>query len=203
LQGEKIPGWIKVPYTLFVLFLVPVYWGWYGPVNFLWFSNIALLTMTVALWWESRLLTSMMAVAVFILELGWNIAFFGTLLTGHEMLGLTGYMFDEAVPRLVRGLSLYHVVLPWLLVWVVCRLGYDQRALRWQTLVAWVVLPVTYVFASPTRNINWVYGWQESPFGWFSPPVQLVLLMVLIPAAIYYPTHLLLSRFFGGKWERR
>ena len=55
---------LKVLYTIFVCVLVPAYWHEYGPANFLWGSNIALLTMCVALWTENRLLPSMAALGV-------------------------------------------------------------------------------------------------------------------------------------------
>jgi len=56
-----IPLWLKIAYTLFVCLIVPIYWRRYGPANFLWFSNIALLATVPALWLESALLASMMA----------------------------------------------------------------------------------------------------------------------------------------------
>ena len=40
-----IPLWIKIAYTLFVCVLVPFYLRFYGPMNFLWFSDVALLVM--------------------------------------------------------------------------------------------------------------------------------------------------------------
>jgi len=40
-----IPLGLKVVYTLFVCALVPIYWREYGPANFLWFSDIALLAL--------------------------------------------------------------------------------------------------------------------------------------------------------------
>src|SRR5262249_40872039 len=51
-------------------------------VNFLWFSDIALLVTMPALWLESPLLASMMAVAVTLPELAWNLDFFVRLTTG-------------------------------------------------------------------------------------------------------------------------
>lgn len=48
------------------------------PEIFLWFSDIALFAVGIALWTKSRLLISMMAVGVFILEIGWNIDFFSS-----------------------------------------------------------------------------------------------------------------------------
>jgi hypothetical protein len=55
---------LKIVYTLFVCALVPIYWRQYGPANFLWFSDIALLALVPALWFENALLASMMALAV-------------------------------------------------------------------------------------------------------------------------------------------
>ena len=43
LWDREIPLSVCVPYTLFVCSLVPVYWRYYGPANFLWFSDLALL----------------------------------------------------------------------------------------------------------------------------------------------------------------
>ena len=63
MAGDQIHLGIKVGYTLFLVILVPVYWAHYGPKNFLWFSDIALLTTGAALWLESPLLASMMMLA--------------------------------------------------------------------------------------------------------------------------------------------
>lgn len=67
-RGKRISLWIKILYTLFVCLLTPVYWVEYGPANFLWFSDIALLVTVTALWLENRLLASMMTVAALLLE---------------------------------------------------------------------------------------------------------------------------------------
>ena len=85
-----ISGWIKLPYTLFVCVLVPVYWVERGPANFLWISDIALLVSVPALWMENRFLTSMMAVGVLLPELAWNLDFFLRLITGYDVIGLNG-----------------------------------------------------------------------------------------------------------------
>ena len=63
MAGELIPLWIKVLYTLFLCVIVPVYWVHWGPRNFLWFSDIALLTTAAALWLESAFMASAQAFA--------------------------------------------------------------------------------------------------------------------------------------------
>jgi hypothetical protein len=192
-----IPISLKLAYTLFVCLLVPIYWRQYGPVNFLWFSDIALLVLVPALWLESPLLISMMALAIVLPELAWNVDYFFRLTTGVSLIGLTSYMFDHTIPLFIRGLSLFHVALPPLLIWMLSRLGYDGRALLWQTLVAVAVLPLSYFLSNPRENVNWVYGFGEKPQTRVPAPLFVLFLMLLFPVGVYLPTHLLFDRIFG------
>ncbi len=96
----------------------------------------------------------------------------------------------------MRALSLYHVVLPFTLIWLVATLGYDARALLVMTIVAWIVLPTTYVLTKPEHNINWVFGFGTPPRRPLSPRLWLLALMIGFPVAIYLPTHLLLRAIF-------
>jgi hypothetical protein len=84
-----IPLGLKVIYTLFVCALVPIYWRQYGPANFLWFSDIALLALVPALWLENALLVSMMAVSVVFFEALWNVDFFFRLATHKSLIRLS------------------------------------------------------------------------------------------------------------------
>ena len=196
-----ISPWIKVPCTLFVCALVPVYWAEKGPANFLWLSDIALLTSVVALWLENRFLASMMAVGALLPELAWNLDFFLRLITGVDVIGLngTGYMFGDRYSSLFRFFSLFHVILPLLLLWMVYRLGYDRRAVYTQTLLIWVVLTVCYLATDPQRNLNWVFGIGNPPQTWVSGPVYLVLLMGAYPLLVLMPTHFMLKALFKGR----
>jgi len=194
-----VPRWLSLAYTVFVAVLVPAYWLHYGPQNFLWACDIALLATVAALWRASAWIASTLAVAVLLPELGWNADFFGRLVTGRDIFGFdaTGYMFDPTIPRFVRSLSLFHVLLPLLLLWLVHRLGYDRRALATATLVTWVVLPVCYFFTEPARNINWVFGLNVVPQQWMPGAWYLAVMMLLVPVLLYLPAHLLLRRFRG------
>ena len=189
MDGAQIHLGIKLAYTLFLLILVPVYWAHYGPRNFLWFSDIALLGMGAALWLESGLLASMMMLAVLLPELVWNLDFFGRLLTGHRMFGMSAYMFEGTRPRFLRALSLFHVPLPLGLVWLVVRLGYDRRAWLYQSLLALVVLPVSYWLTDPTENVNWVHG-LGTPQTALGPWAYLALLIIAFSLVLYLPPHL-------------
>lgn len=192
MAGDQIHLAIKLAYTLCLLVLVPVYWAHYGPKNFLWFSDIALLTTGAALWLESPLLASMMMLAVLLPELAWNLDFFGRLLTGRPMFGMSAYMFDAATPRYLRALSLFHVPLPAGLVWLVARLGYDRRAWLYQSLLALVVLPVTYWLTDPAENVNWVHGLGR-PQTALPPWAYLALLLVAFSLVLYLPPHLVFT----------
>jgi hypothetical protein len=192
---NRIPLWFRIPYTLFVGVLVPVYVVQHGVANFLWFSNIALLATLAALWLGNRLLASMMAVGALLPEIGWNVLFWGRLLFGLDDLGTVAYMFDPAIPLWVRLFSLYHVALPAALLWIVLRAGYDPRAFRWQTLLAWVVLPVSFLVSEPAGNINLVYGLLDAEGRpTVAPPWPLLMVMTGLPIVVYLPTHLLLKR---------
>jgi len=191
-----IPLGLKVAYTIFVCALVPIYWRQYGPANFLWFSDIALLALVPALWLENALLVSMMAVSVVFFEALWNIDFFFRLATGKSLIGLSAYMFDPAIPLFIRGLSGFHVVLPLLLLWMLHRLSYDQRAFLCQTIVALVVLPLSYLVSDAQQNVNWVYGFGQNPQRILPAPLFVILLMVLFPLVVYLPTHFLFIRIF-------
>jgi len=191
-----IPLGLKVGYTIFVCALVPIYWREYGPANFLWFSDIALLALVPALWLENALLVSMLAISVVFFEALWNLDFFFRLATGKSLIGLSAYMFDLGIPLFIRGLSSFHVLLPLLLLWMLHRLGYDHRAFLWQTIVALVILPLSYLVSNAQENVNWVYGLGEKR-QWILPaPLFLILLMLLFPLAVYLPTHLLFARIF-------
>jgi hypothetical protein len=172
-----------------------------GPANFLWLSDIALLAMVPALWKESRFLSSMMAVGVLLPEFAWNLDFFLRVIAGFDVVGLdaTGYMFESNYTQLFRIFSLFHVILPLLLLWMIYRLGYDTRAVYAQTLLIWVLLPVCYLATEPERNLNWVFGIGNPPQTWVSSPLYLLVLMFAYPLLVFVPTHFILKAVFNER----
>jgi hypothetical protein len=192
-----IPLWLKIAYTAFVAVLVPVYFKHWGPGNFLWFSDIALFGTLLALWIESSFLASMMTIAVLLPEVIWNVGLFGRLLTGKNTGSLSAYMFDSSKPLYVRALSLFHVFLPMLLVWLIHTLGYAAHAWMAQTLLAWIVLPMTYLLTDREENVNWVYGPTSKPQTVISERLYLLLVMLAFPLLVYLPTHLILRVIIG------
>lgn len=171
--------------------------------SFLWFSSLALLITCVALWLESALLASMQAVGVLLLELVYTLDFFVRLTTGEFLTGLSYYFFQSGdSPWWVRAMSLFHIPLPFLLFWLVWRVGYDRRGWLAQTLLAWVLLPVCYFFTDPADNVNWVFGPRTAGWEWMPRWGWLVLLMIGFPTLIYLPTHAVLSRVFRARHGR-
>ena len=194
-----VPLWVKVVYTVFVVVLVPFYWIQYGPQNFLWGSDLALFGTLLAVWLESRLLVSMMAIAALIPETLWTVDYVGRLIAGVESVpGIgTQYMFNAEIPFIVRALSLFHIALPPLLVWLLHKFGYERRALVYQTVLACLVLLITYLLTEPSKNINWIYGFGREPQTWLPERLYLVVLIICFPLFFYLPAHLALSKIFG------
>src|SRR5205823_3851830 len=73
-----LPLWLKIVVTLFVAVLVPIYWRAYGPTNFLYFCDVALLMTVAALWLESPLLASAPLVGIFLPQMFWVVDFLAT-----------------------------------------------------------------------------------------------------------------------------
>lgn len=183
-----LPVWLKIAYSAFVVVLVRAYLRQYGAGNFLWFSDVALLLGCVALWLEHPLLASMQAIAVVVIESLWIVEFAVRLTTGARLTGLTGYMFDASISKFVRALSLFHVWLPIVLVWMVWRLGYDGRAFMYQTLLGSTVLVASFFLTSPRENVNLVHRW-----GRFRGASALACTLLTSPLVLFLPAHLVFS----------
>lgn len=202
---DRIPMPLKLAYTAFCAVLVPVYALNYGPQNFLYFCDVALLMTLVALWREDRLLISMAAVGILAPQALWLIDFLAHF-AGLSLTGMTDYMFDPTKSLFLRGLSLFHGWLPLLLLWLVVRVGYERRAFAaWSVLSAVLLLVCYFLMPGPTPNpgmsavnINYVYGLSDTAAQtWVHPLVWLAGLIVGLPALLFFPTHLLLKRAVG------
>ena len=155
---HRLPLAVKLGYTAFMAVLVPVYWANYGPTNFLYFCDVALFLTLFGLWSEKSLPISMAAVGIMIPQALW-IADFTSNLLGAPLLGMTDYMFEETNPLFNRSLSLFHGWLPLLLIWLVARVGYDQRAALAWVITAWGLLVACYLWmpappADPLDPLN-------------------------------------------------
>jgi hypothetical protein len=200
-RGMRIPLWIKVLWTAWVIVWAPVYWLRYGAQNFLFFCDLGNLFIAAGLWLESPLIFSWQATGLLFFQTLFTIDLAGAFVSGRHLIGGTEYMFDPQVPLAIRLLSLFHLVTPPLLLWAIWRSGYDKRGWKYQTLTAWVVIPINY-FWRPEFDVNWARG----PFfreQHAMPGIVYVLVyLIVVPAAVYYPTHRLLV-WLTERWRAR
>lgn len=206
-RPQPIPLWIRLAYTAFMAVLVPFYWQAYGPTNFLYFCDVSLFLALLGIWSGHPLPASMAAVGILLPQIVWCVDFVATAF-GQPLLGMTKYMFDPGIPLFARGLSLFHGWLPFFLVYLVWKQGYDRRAWLSWTLLAWVLIAIAWLFlpappADPANpnlpvNVNYVYGLDDAaPQTWMPPWAWLTCLVTGLPLLIYLPTHLVLRRCFA------
>lgn len=199
-QNARIPLWLKVLWTGFLVAWAPLYGHQYGAQNFLYFCDLGNFLIAAALWMESRLIFSWQAVGLLVFQTLYALDLAIAVIAGRHVIGGTEYMQDRSIPLLIRLLGLYHLVVPPLLLWAVRRLGYDPRAWRWQTLWTAVVVPVNH-FWRPAYNVNWARGLRhEQHFipGW----LYLAGYLIVVPLVVYGPTHLAL-KWWAGSAESR
>jgi hypothetical protein len=201
------PLWLKLGYSLFVAILVPVYLVDYGPTNFLYFCDVALLLTVIGLWSGNALWASAGAVGILLPQAIWMADFIGSGV-GLPLTGMTAYMYDDALPLFTRFLSLFHFWLPLLLLYLVWRNGYDRRAIWLWWPLATVLMVVSYLYVPPPPapadnpglpvNVNYVYGLGDAaPQDWMPADMYFALALVALPVVILWPTHFLLRWLFS------
>ncbi len=200
--ASRVPLVLKLLYTGYLAVLIPVYWHYYGPTNFLYFCDLALIITLIGIWTESALLISMCCVGILVPQLIWLIDFCANL-AGISLTGMTNYMFDTNHSLFLRLLSLFHGWLPILLVYLVWKIGHHRRAVHSWTAVSSVVLPVCFFLMPPPEpnagltpvNINYVLVMSDHDAQTFVPAYMWFLgLLIGLPLLVYLPTHFVLTR---------
>lgn len=200
----RIPQWLKIAYTGFLAVMIPVYLKNYGPTNFIYFCDVALLLTLVGIWRESPLLISLPAVGILLPQLLWC-ADFVVLLVGGKFTGMTAYMFDHDRSLFLRGLSLFHGWLPLLLIYLTFKLGYDRRALWGWTLICIALCVIAFFMLPPAgavltdpklpRNVNYVFGMDDAKPQTLLPPLgYLFAWMGALIGIVFVPTHFVLKK---------
>jgi hypothetical protein len=197
----RIPLWLKIFWTAWVLVWAPVYWRQYGAQNFLYFCDLGNVLVAIALWKESSLIFSWQTCSLLIFQILFTIDLVLAIVTGRHLIGGTEYMFDPHIPSWIRLLSLFHVVTPALLLWAIWRLGYDVRGWKLATLTAWMVVPVNY-FWRPQYDVNWARGLFFHEQRVMPGFLYLLIYLVAVPVLIYFPTHRLLL-WLTRRWPER
>jgi hypothetical protein len=187
-----VPLWLKIAWTIALAIWVPVYWAHYGAQNFLYFCDIGNLLIGVALWTDSALIFSWQATGLLVFQTLYAVDLLAVLFFGRHFIGGTEYMFDTSIPLWIRCLSLFHLITPPLLLWAVCRLGYDPRGWKFQTLTTWIVVPINY-FWRPEYDVNFARGLFYREQHWVPGFVYLLAYLVIVPSVVYWPTHRMLQ----------
>jgi hypothetical protein len=194
----RIPLWLKIGWTIWLIVWAPIYWKQYGAQNFLFYCDLGNILIGLGLWLESPLIFSWQACGLLIFQSLYTVDLVGALLTGRHVIGGTEYMFDPHLPLLVRLLSLFHLVTPPLLLCAIRKLGYDRRGWKLQTLLTWIVVPINF-FWRPEHNVNWARGLFFHEQHLVPGTVYLLIYVLVIPLAVYLPTHAFLVWFADKK----
>lgn len=186
---------LTLPLTLLILVVevASVVAGGWG--HLLWFSHLGMMGCLVVLWTGSALVASMVAVGILLPEIGWILDLAVGLAIGSSPTGATDYMFRDGIAA--HLLSLFHLLLPPLILALLARTGYDRRALPAQTAVAWIAMPLAWLHG-PEANIDWTWGLGDGERFGLAPGLWLPLWMAGYAAVVHVPAHLLLSA-----WDRR
>lgn len=194
-QPIAFPAWLRWFALLWLAVWIPAYWHTWGVANFLHLCDIAVILVCVGLWTNSALLISSQAVGSLLVDLAWMLDAGWRLFTGRGLLGGADYLFDASYPLWVRLLTIFHVMMPVLLVWALWRMGYDRRGWLLQTVIALLAF-VAARFTSPVANINYAF---HDPFvhrAWGPGPLHVLISWLFMAVVVYLPTHFVLRAIF-------
>jgi hypothetical protein len=193
--SQKIANWFRWLALAWLAVWFVAYWHAWGPANFLHLCDIAVILTCIGLWTNSALLTSSQAVSSVLIDLVWTLDAAFRLIFGHHLIGGTEYLFDATTPLWARLLSLFHIILPFILLRSLSRLGYDRRAWKLQSAILLPVL-IASRFVTPEQNLNFAV---KDPFlhrSYGPAPAHLFITFLFLVFVVYFPTHLLFSRLF-------
>ena len=186
--------WLRWAAVLWLAVWIPAYWTVWGWRNFFHLCDVAIVLTALGLWRGSAILLSSQAVGSLLADLAWCLDVGWRLLFGRHLFGGTEYMWDARFPLWVRLLSIFHVLLPLLLLSALRRVGYDRRGLLLQSAIALVLLGVSRLFG-PALNLNYAYRDPLFHWSWGPAPLHLGILLAGFIGIVYWPTHRMLARF--------
>ena len=199
---RRLPALVRWGALLWLAIWVPAYWLNWGPANFLHLCDLAVLLTCIGLWMSNSLLLASQAVSAIIVDLAWALDAAWTVFARHPLVGGTEYIVDAHVALWIRLLSLFHVVLPLLLLWALWRIGYARRAFWLQTAIVLLAF-IASRFTNPAANINYAF---RDPF-WHQQlgpaPVHILLCVLAMAFVVYLPTHLILLRVYRRRGRVR
>jgi len=187
-ESPSLPSWVRWASLVWLAVWIPsyaMYWGW---VNFLHLCDVAVFLTCAGLAYNNVLLLSSQAVTSLAGGFLWCLDASWRSVVGRHLIGGTQYMWDTRFPLWVRLLSMFHVVLPLVLVPALRRTGYDHRALRLQCWVAGTLLAASRLLG-PSRNLNYAFADPVFHRAFGPAPIHLALIFAVLAGMIYWPTH--------------
>jgi len=194
-SANPFPAWVRWSALIWLGVWLTIYLRFWGPTTFLFLCDIAVILTCVGLFTGNALLLSSQAVSSLVIDTAWALDIATKLIFDRHLIGGTDYFFDPNYPLWVRLFSLFHVVMPFLLIYGVRRTGYDRRALRLQFLIAAVAM-IASRFAAAARNINFAHVDPILHRQWGPAPIHVAAMLAGLTIVIYIPTHAVLSRIF-------
>jgi hypothetical protein len=189
------PAWLRWGVLIWLVIWIPAYWRTWGAVNFLHLCDIAVILACIGVWTNSALLISSQTVSSLLVDAAWMLDAGSRFIRGRGLFGGAEYLFDAQYPLWVRLLTLFHVVMPVLLLWALHRIGYDRRGWALQCAIALPAFAAAR-FTAPAANINYAF---TDPFihrSWGAAPIHVLISWIFMAVVVYLPTHLLLKRLF-------
>jgi hypothetical protein len=151
---DVVPFGIKISYYAFMALMVPTYIAHYPLINFLNLCHVHLFLVLASFLTDKYLFVSMSAVGILVILFLWCFDFICETM-GTKFLGNTAYMYDEKRSLYMRSFSLFHVWFPFLLLYLIKKVGYDQRALYRELLLAKSICILSYYQVDLyNKNVN-------------------------------------------------
>jgi len=195
------PNWMCWIALVWFAVWFPSYWRAWGAVNFIHLCDIAVILTCIGIWTQSALLISSQAVGILIVDAAWTVDAVSRVLLRRALVPGNEYLLDPRYPVWIRLLTLFHVVMPALLLWGICRMGYDRRGWALQSAIALPVLILARLSPSAT-NIDFAF---KDPFfhRQIGPaPIHILITWLFMVVVVYLPTHFALKRFFPSPPSR-
>jgi len=194
-RAAGYPNWMRWISLAWFLVWFTAYWRTWGVANFVHLCDVAVILTCIGMWTNSALLISSQAVGVLIVDAAWALDAFWMVFLRRPLFGGDEFLLDARYPLWVRMLTVFHLVMPALLLWGLFCLGYDGRGWPLQCAIA---LPVFILarFTPPDKNIDFAF---TDPFlhrQWGPPPIHVLISWLFMVISVYWPTHAALKRLF-------
>src|SRR3954465_9279464 len=86
-ENSRIPVWLKLAWSIWLLVWVPLYWRQYGAQNFLYFCDVGNVLIAIGLWAESSLILSWQAIGLLVFQTLYAFDLIAALIFGRHVIG--------------------------------------------------------------------------------------------------------------------